>query len=105
MKRSPQTPLEEGVFIALLYQTVVSNVAAIAKMKSESYDLPTFITSHRKELSEAIVRAYGRKPEGNERLVTGLTGLLLGNLRETTNNVWLAGYGLQTLLECMQEES
>lgn len=104
MKRSPQTPLDEGVFITVLYQTVVSNVPAIAKMKSESYDLPTFIISHRKELSEAIVRVYGRKLEGNERLLTGMMGLLLGNVR-TTNNVWLAGYGLQTLLECMQEES
>jgi len=99
MKRSPNLPTEEGIFIALVYQTVASNVPAIAKLKAKSDSLKEFIVENRKQIATVIARLY--QDISPERL-NAITGLLVGNVRETTNNVWLGDFGLQTLIECTE---
>jgi len=102
MKRSPNTPTEEGIFIALVYQTVASNVPAIARLKAKSDSLKEFIVENRKEIATAIARLYQEKGDISPQRLNAITGLLVGTIRETTNNVWLAGFGLQSLIECTE---
>jgi len=87
MKRSPNTPIEEGIFIALVYQTVASNVPAIAKLKAKakSDSLKEFIVENRKEIATAIARLYQEKGEISPERLNAITGLLVRSIRETTS--------------------
>jgi len=58
------------------------------------------LVENQKEI--AIARLYQEKGDISPERLNAITGLLVGNVRETTNNVWLAGFGLQSLIECTE---
>jgi len=106
MKRNPQTPTSEGVFIAVIFNTVVSNIPNITKLKATNDSLKDFVVENREQIAKAIIQTYQAEnsvnDSVNEKKTTAITGLVVGTIRETTNNFWIAKFGLDTLLECFE---